>query len=218
MKRKRWIRRAAVVMAVLAALFVLGYWYIEQNIRPYVISFAQARINSEVMRQINDGINEALATIQYDDIVHVTRDNENRIVMLKMDAPAMNAIADNAVDCVQQRIDAMGMQKIGIPLGTIIGWSLFTGRGPRIQVNVQPVGSVYANFISYFEEAGINQTRHHVEMEMTAHISIVAPAGGGSITVKSSMPVAESILIGTVPQTYLWMGQNGKTLDFTPNE
>ena len=54
-----------------------------------------------------------------------------------------------------------------------------------------------------FEEAGINQTRHRIFLEIAASIQIVQPLLSSTITVKTDVPLAETIIIGNVPQAIL---------------
>jgi sporulation protein YunB len=67
---------------------------------------------------------------------------------------------------------------------------------------MQPAGSVNTTYRSDFKSAGINQTRHIIYLDVTINLQVVIPLARNSISTKSSIPIAESIIIGKVPGTY----------------
>ena len=75
--------------------------------------------------------------------------------------------------------------------------------GPQIRVSVVPVGSVTTRFVTSFESAGINQTRHEISLEASVLMRIVVPAGSNSVSVSTYVPIAESIIVGEVPESYV---------------
>ena len=79
-----------------------------------------------------------------------------------------------------------------------------------------PVGTVSVNFVTEFESAGINQTRHRISLEATASVQIVIPTGAAPVRVSASLPVAESILVGEVPQSYIQVSEMGDAMNFLP--
>ena len=91
----------------------------------------------------------------------------------------------------------------GEAMSAALGISLFSGSGPKIRVRVIPVGAVSTRFVTSFESAGINQTRHEISLEASVVMRIVIPTGAGSVSVSTYVPVAESIIVGSVPDTYV---------------
>ena len=90
-----------------------------------------------------------------------------------------------------------------MPLGTVSGITYLTGRGPRIRVTFTPAGSVYSEFCSTLSSSGINQSLYRVNLRLTASIRlIVLPGISRSIKVSSEAAIAESIIVGEVPQVY----------------
>ena len=58
-------------------------------------------------------------------------------------------------------------------------------------------------FVSDFEAAGINQTRHSVYLEIVADISIIMPSGTSNFASMTEVLICESVLVGSVPEAYL---------------
>ena len=86
--------------------------------------------------------------------------------------------------------------------GNFTGNSFFAGRGPKIKVKVIPMGTVTTEFKTEFIEAGINQTRHRVYLGVECNMRVIAPFATEDIIVDNSVTVAETVLIGEVPEFY----------------
>lgn len=65
------------------------------------------------------------------------------------------------------------------------------------------VGSAHAVFQSQFSDAGINQTRHQILLEVTVSVDILLPGGDLPAEISAQVPVAETIIVGSVPDTYV---------------
>ena len=75
-----------------------------------------------------------------------------------------------------------------------------------------PLGSANADFVSVFTNAGINQTRHQVVIEAEVELSVLAPGSETTLTVGSQISVAETVLIGNVPDSYTYLDTQGENL------
>ena len=93
-----------------------------------------------------------------------------------------------------------------------------SGWGPNIKVKIIPVGSVSINFSDEFKQAGINQTRHKIYMEMQTQVRIVVPLGSDIINVATKVPITETIIIGDVPDTYVNVDNEDQMLNLVPIE
>ena len=103
-----------------------------------------------------------------------------------------------------------------MPLGAALGLTLFAGSGPRIPISIVPVGTVQTDFETEFEACGINQTRHEISLEATTTMRIVIPTGTDTIQVTSTIPIAESIIVGTVPESYVNVPDVDSMLNMAP--
>ena len=57
-------------------------------------------------------------------------------------------------------------------------------------------------------------TRHKISLEATASVRIVLPSGARTVSVRASALMAESILIGDVPQSYIQVPEVEDGLNF----
>ena len=83
---------------------------------------------------------------------------------------------------------------------------LFSGLGPKLRVSIDSVGDVVAEVRNQFDSAGINQTHHQVLMDLSVTVHLFIPGEVTSVTVDTTMCLAETILIGAVPNSYLQTG------------
>ena len=77
--------------------------------------------------------------------------------------------------------------------------------GPRLR-------SSKGEFGSSFSAAGINQTRHCIFIEVHAGFRILTPLGGEDREVVSAFPVTDTVIVGTVPERYAYIGAAGDGL------
>ena len=82
------------------------------------------------------------------------------------------------------------------------GFALAACMGVSLLVNV-PVGTVSAEFRSDFSQAGVNQTLHRIELEVAVPVTLILPGGQTELTVETGLLVAETVIVGAVPDTYL---------------
>ena len=83
-------------------------------------------------------------------------------------------------------------------------------------MQILPVGAVHTSFQSEFESAGINQTRHKVYLQLSASIRIVIPTGAKTTNVTANMLVAESIIVGKVPESFVGYRLSEEELNMAP--
>lgn len=198
-------KRMLLALLVLLPLLIGGAaaWALA-NMNPVLISMAEARARQLAVEVMNEAIAEVMgASTTYSDLMKVSLDAQGRIAMLEANAIVMNDIASRAALAAQKRLEQVAAEGVSIPLGSASGVGLLSGAGPDIRVSVVPVGSVTTRFLTSFETAGINQTRHEISLEASVQMRIVIPAGADSVSVSTYVPIAESIIVGSVPESYV---------------
>ena len=202
MRKRRWmiVLLLSAVAAVCAA--AIGF-AMERNLKPIILNTAESRVRAVALDAVNAAIAVNLSDVHYDDLVTVERDREGHVVLLQANTINMNRISTQTALTAQQYIADIGQQPIRINMGSATGNALLAGRGPEILVNVIPVGAVGTEFITEFQSTGINQTRHKVYIRIRAMMRIVIPAGAKEVEVISQLPVAETVIVGSVPDSYV---------------
>ena len=176
--------------------------------RPLLGSLATTRVSNAVNRIVYQAVNEAIDSgqIAYEQLVSYEKDNEGRITMVRSNMAAFNRLQSQILDLILGRIDQVSARELSIPVGSLTGSPLLAGRGPRISVRMESVGSSSARFENQFESAGINQTRHRLWLRLSVPVTVLLPGGGEEVAVDSRLCVAETVIVGQVPQTWFQTG------------
>ena len=94
-------------------------------------------------------------------------------------------------------------QDLGIPLGSLTGLASASNLGPNIPVRVLTAATPSADFRNVFTSAGINQTLHQIMLEVQVEVTLLIPGGTVETVVEAQVCAAETLLVGSVPETYL---------------
>ena len=211
-KKRLWL---FLLIPPLLAAGALG-WGV-YNMSPILVSMAEARARQLAVEAMNQAIAEVMGTsITYADLMRVSTDSQGRVAMIEANSTLMNDISSEAALAAQRNLDTLADQGVQLPLGSAMGISLLSGSGPKIRVSIIPVGAVSTRFVTSFESAGINQTRHEISLEASVVMRIVIPTGADSVSVSTYVPIAESIIVGSVPDTYVNVPETGDALNLVP--
>ena len=156
--------------------------------------------NDAIAKQIADGI------IQYDRIVYFEKDLDGRITALKTNMSEVNRLKTDILNIINDEILALDTSDIGIPLGSFFLPELLSGKGPAIPVHILTIRNSDASFYSDFSQAGINQVLHQLNMLVSVDVSVLVLGQTSSFTVTSEVVVAETVIVGDVPDTFLQTG------------
>ena len=211
MRRLRYVRlsgrqRLAVWSALIVAVVITVAWVAIVHMEPILVSMATARASNTVNRIVVEAVNDAIqgGEIDYSILVSFEKDAEGHVTALKSNMAAFNRLQSRIADDILLRLSEVSTTTLAIPIGTLTGSSLLAGRGPTIKVKMQSVGSTTASFRNTFSAAGINQTRHQILLDVQVNVSILLPGFRTSTKVNNEISVAETVIVGSVPQTYTY--------------
>ncbi len=190
-----------LVLALLAAVVSL-LWHL----KPVMTSIATARVSNLVNRIVSAAVNEAVenGSIDYQNFVIFEKDETGHITALRSNVAEVNRMQGQITDEILHRLSEVATSELEIPLGTLTGSALLAGRGPSLFVRMQAVGSASAAFRNQFTAAGINQTRHQIFLDVDVYMSILLPGMKTSTRVSNEIAVAETVIVGGVPDTYTY--------------
>ena len=171
-------------------------------------TLAQTQVINSTSDLINDAIDQQIETgnIQYDRIVYFEKDLNGRITALKTNMSEVNRLKTAILNLINDEILAMDTSDIGIPIGSLLLPEMFSGRGFQIPVHILSIRNSDASFVSSFSQAGINQTLHRLNMEVSIDDAVLVLGETSSFTISSEVVVAETVIVGQVPDTYLQTG------------
>ena len=195
-----------VLIVMVTSLLLMGWFRSQYN--DDIRSLAQTRVINATSDLINDAIDLQIetGTIQYDRIVYFEKDLNGRITALKTNMSEVNRLKTSILNIINDDIMDMDTSDIGIPVGSLIIPELLSGRGPSIPIQIMSISNSDAAFESFFTEAGINQTLQQLTMEVSVDVTILVLGKTESFSVTSQVVVAETIIVGQVPDTLLQTG------------
>ena len=175
-----------------------------------ILSLARTQVSNTTSDLINDAIDRQIedGNIQYDRMVYFEKDLQGQITALKTNMSEVNRLKTDVINLINDDILALDTSDLGIPLGSIFLPEFLSGRGPQIPVTILSIRNSEATFSSSFTQAGINQTLHQLIMEIFVDVTVLVLGETNSFTVSSHVVVAQTIIVGHVPDTYFQNGGN----------
>ena len=210
--RRAFVRLLALLLTVLLLVLVLTA---TARMRPLLESLATTRVSNTVNRIISEAVNEAIQNgdISYEQLISLEKDNEGKVTAVHSNMAAFNRLQAQILDIILAKIDQVSARELSIPIGTLTGSALLAGRGPRISVRMESVGSSAARFTNKFDSAGINQTKHQIILAVDVSVAILLPGYTTSTQVSTAVTVAETIIVGAVPETYTYFSTQPDTYE-----
>ncbi len=185
-------------------LLIVGAVVLDRYVIGLVKQYARTGAEWYATRMINEAVTDVLAQTnpQYNNLVQVVRDDEGAVTSVEADAQALNAIKAALSLAVAEQTEKKDAVSVSIPLGTFLGSHLFSGRGPRIHIPISASVSLLTDFDSVLQAAGINQTAHRIVLNIKTTVFLAVPTAYTSVEVETSFIIAESILLGKIPDAY----------------
>jgi sporulation protein YunB len=201
-KMNKIIAKLIFALIVMDTIFFGFIYTLDKIIMPTVMAVANSEMRAKALEVINKAIlDEYSKQFNYDEIIKFDKDKEGNIVMFKADTLKMNKIACDVAINSQEELKRIGVVGIKIPMGYIFRNNILAYIGPEVTVKMQPIGSIETKYISEFESAGINQTRHKIYVLLKTQIRVVVPFDSNNLEVQNEVPIAETVIVGKVPNT-----------------
>jgi len=194
------------VAGILGLLTLIVFTYFQ--LRPAVESAAAYQVNLFAARIINTAILEQLGSqeVAYADLIHVSRNANGEVVAIESDMNAINRLKANITLAVVDELEEMGTASLWVPLGTLLGNEITSGRGPLVEIRLYPIGYVETDLHSQFTQAGINQTLHQIMLSSSVRMRAVIPGYTIHTEITTSYGIAETVIVGSIPDVYANIG------------
>ncbi|MBQ9414855.1 MAG: sporulation protein YunB [Clostridia bacterium] len=196
----RWLKRLIVLGLVpILALFLLDY-----HLRPVMLANASGRAKELAMLAINRAVEQTLVdlAVDYDNFITVTRDGTGQITAISANAAPINRVKAAVNVAVSAALHDTEPQEFFVPLGTLSGVALLSGRGPQIGCRTMVVDTPIIDLESSLSSAGINQTLHRIDLKVTVPLVVTLPMQTNTVSVQTDYLLAQTVLLGDVPDSY----------------
>lgn len=197
-----------MVMAIYSVVFT------EKIIKPNVAAIAEVKVKAMITQIVNDAVHEQFKTdAEVTELLTIKTDQEGNITYVESNTTAMNNLATKLTQSVQNKYKWEDAVLLNVPVGSIVGSQILSQFGPNIKLKVLPIGMSRANFKTEFESMGINQTKYKVFLQMDSQARVLAPFSINNIEVQNTILVAEAIIVGEVPSSYINVPQGSDITD-----
>ena len=195
----------AVALIVAASIIAL----MEAKLRPVVAELASARAQNAMTAVVENAVTADLAArqVSYADFVTIQRDEGGAITALTTDMARMNLLRAELAAAILEALEGVDVSEIQVPLGSLFDLEPLWAKGPALRVRAMTVGTVQAEFDSQLTSAGVNQTLHRIWLEVNVPMTLLLPGGEVETSLHTRLCVAETVIVGQVPDTYLQLGQ-----------
>ncbi len=205
MRGRRKARRILFVVAVgvIFSVFVTGY-LLEVYLTPALLATAEYKTRIQATEAIYRAIkNEIVAGISYQDLVHIEKDNRGGVAYMEANYAEVDRLVSRAALAIQDELKRLEGQVIRIPLGLALGSKFFAAYGPQLSTTIIPIGVANLELKDWFTDAGINQTKHTIELVAEVDMKVIIPLVTSSFKVTTRVPLTSLVIVGDVPWFYL---------------
>ena len=212
-KKKKTIMVTLLLVAII--VFILIGFIVAVN--PVIMDTVEIKAKSLATKAMNTAIENTIGgVLDYNDIIRISYDNYGNVSLIQANNVGINRLTKNLALNTEDMIEKYGNDLVYVPLGTFTGIPILVGRGPKIKLKMMPIGAVTCKFQSQFESAGINQTIHKIYVNIDSNIGIVLPLSSSKVNVVQQVLICETIVVGQVPEVYLYSDTLDTLLNFVP--
>lgn len=201
MKNKKLIALFTVIFVLVSYLA----FNIKKEIIPAIKTICESRAEAVALTVTSEVIEKHMTDFKYSKLMELSYGENGKLTTISANISEMNKLSATIAKEIQENLIASQDVIVEIPIGKLLGWSIFSGYGPKINIKLIPTGNVEADFKTEFVSQGINQTKHTVYIDINTSVNIIAPFTSETIVSNSTLTVAETVIVGDIPSTYLTM-------------
>lgn len=191
----------AVMLVLLLVLAAISMFLRDLSTK-IAVSDAVDIVTKTVNVSINKVIGEGVYGFDY--FVSLVKDENGDITAITSDMAHINTLSTEILNSVIESTEN-GTIEVKIPAGNLTGFNLLMGRGPDVTVDIVMLTSSRVDFKNDIVSSGINQAKYQLILEVTIDIDVLVPWGTKSASTVTEVIVADTVIVGKVPETYLNM-------------
>lgn len=190
-----------IIAIVLIA--IITFYVITKAINPIINELCIDKAKNIATQISNEEATLIMDKYAYDDLITIVRDNNGNIKMLQTNTKNINQILSDIPINMIERFEENNETYVYISSGSILGLKIFSAVGPKIHFKIANLGNVETKLESDFKAQGINQTLHRIYLILTCEVTILTPYDTIKQKIENQVLIAESVIVGTVPEFYL---------------
>ena len=192
-----FIKTFCFIIFVLFFIVIIYNFQIVPKLIPFAKSKATTDITLAVQRSIRNTVKE-----EHMNFVSIKYGENNAVTSLEINSKSIAKINSVITEKLIEELCNQEKLTVSIPVGSILGGAIFSGKGPNINVKIAISPKITCNIKSEFKECGINQTLHRVVANLNITAFALLPFSSQEINISTDYCLAETVIIGKVPDAY----------------
>lgn len=188
----------------------MSYHYVERVFLPTVISISEYQIRTMSTEVINKAVDETIKKLELkpESLVTYYYDHNGDFQSIGVNSVLINQISSEIIYSINDQMEDYNEEILEIPLGKLLGDSVFANTGPNIHVKIQPYGTAITNYQSSFESTGINQINHKIWINVQLMMQVVIPFDQTKVTISQDITMIDRVINGQIPDQYINVPQD----------
>ena len=188
------------------ALISIVIYCLSNHIKPIIHTLADNKsrisatqcLNSAVARELSEG------NIKYDNLVDIKLNDRGEVTSLSTNIVNINNMKAQISKRISDELEENDLKnsKISVPIGTLLGWQISSGRGKSVSFGMTTRSYVKTEIRNDFKQAGINQTLHRIMLCVNVKVTSIFAKYNVYSEINSNFCIAETIIVGTVPSSF----------------
>lgn len=201
-RRKKKLIYALMLFCIL--IFCCGIFFIGKFIKPAIESIGEINARAMIIQTVNEVIRQTYGSSEgFEDILNISTDEMGKVTLVQANSAAMNKISYDLAWRIQQQLKEIEEERILIPLGSVFGNQILSQTGPKVNLKILPLGTTKIQFNTELTYSGINQTKYKVFLDVVNVAKVIVPFSNNQIQVATSLLVAEAVIVGDIPESYI---------------
>lgn len=184
-----------VVLALLTAVFFT-------QLSRHISEISEFESKQAALDVINAAISRELEKLPQSSYIKIS-ETDGRITAIDSDTNGVNILQSSVSRAVNDSLSQLEGKSVSVPIGTLSGMNILTGRGFDVPIRLHMIGAAKTEFKSVFTDAGINQTKYSLYLNVTVEMTAILPARSTDVTVSYDFPISETVIVGELPEIYL---------------
>jgi sporulation protein YunB len=195
--------RLIIALGAFAALLI----FTESRLAPLVEELAVQKAHSAALSALETAVRRIMACHpeyhDYQQLMTLEKDSSGHVAVMIPNTMRLNELVSDIMLDVERGWSELTRQEISIPVGALSGSRVLSGLGPDLKLYFATAAAPTLSLKDEFISAGINQTRHRIWLDISGEVLIAAPLRREKVDICSSVLLAESVIVGPIPETYV---------------
>ena len=202
-------------MIVAMVCLVLLFAFFFKVYKPYITAAAINQADLYLQKIINNTVAETLKKQDSSAFVKLSKDVNDKITGIETDTLKINEFTSEYMQNITDELRTIANQKVYIPFWVAFNNPMLFETNRGIPCYLKSFTTLSAKVVEKFESSGINQTIHMLNLNVETAVVIIAPSVKVNHVVSTIIPIAQTVIVGDIPQSYTNVSTGKENLNDT---